>query len=187
MTPEQEIFLELAVIKQKKYAEISKELNVDRKTLSEWEVQLKPLMKNLSNLRKIWIKKFKTTDFNKFKIWYESTQKKCYYCKITEQDIELLLRHNLIKTKRIKTRGKKLEIERLEPNEKYDNLDNLVLCCYWCNNAKTDEFSKEEFINIGQLIGNNWNNRLRKARELEQRFQERFGGEIGITVIKNGD
>lgn len=52
MTPEQERFLELAIIIQAKYSDISKELQVDRKTLTKWEVELKPEMQRLSTLRK---------------------------------------------------------------------------------------------------------------------------------------
>lgn len=58
MTPQQERFLELAVIVQAKYADISSELQVDRKTLGQWEIELKPEMQRLSSLKKIWSKKF---------------------------------------------------------------------------------------------------------------------------------
>jgi hypothetical protein len=35
----------------------------------------------------------------------------------------------------------------------YSILENLCLACYWCNNAKTNYFSFEEFKLIGvQLI-----------------------------------
>jgi hypothetical protein len=27
------------------------------------------------------------------------------------------------------------------------------MACYWCNNAKTDEFTAEEFKPIGEAIG----------------------------------
>ena len=95
----------------------------------------------------------------------ESTERRCHYCKITEDEIDQLIRKNLITTKRLTTRGRKLEIERLSPNEFYDNLNYLVLCCYWCNNAKTDEFTSEEFEQVGRLIGIIWKNRLEKAKE----------------------
>ena len=70
-----------------------------------------------------------------------------------------------IYTKRIATRGRTLEIERLLPNQPYDDLNNLVYCCYWCNNAKTDEFTAEEFQLIAQVLKIIWSNRLKKARE----------------------
>ena len=36
-------------------------------------------------------------------------------------------------------RGLSIEIDRLNSNKEY-SLDNVVLACYWCNNAKTDEY-----------------------------------------------
>ena len=54
-----------------------------------------------------------------------------------------------------------LEIDRKRPNEEYTT-DNSVLCCYWCNNAKTDEFCATEFKAIGEEIGKIWRKRLSK-------------------------
>ncbi|WP_188117205.1 hypothetical protein [Campylobacter concisus] len=34
------------------------------------------------------------------------------------------------------------------------------MACYWCNNAKTDEFSPEEFKPIAEGIREVWNKRL---------------------------
>jgi len=44
-------------------------------------------------------------------------------------------------------------LDRKDPKETYDNLDNLVWCCYWCNNAKSNFFTEEEFKPIGKSIG----------------------------------
>lgn len=33
------------------------------------------------------------------------------------------------------------------------------MACYWCNNAKTDEFSAEEFAPVGKEIGEIFKNR----------------------------
>lgn len=165
MTEQQEKFLKLAVIDQVKYHDISRELNVGTKTLSIWWDELKTERELLSKQRQIWKNKCTTTSFQDFKAWIESTERRCHYCKITEDEIDQLIRKNLITTKRLTTRGRKLEIERLSPNEFYDNLNNLVLCCYWCNNAKSDEFTSEEFQQVGRLIRNIWENRLEKAKE----------------------
>lgn len=62
-----------------------------------------------------------------------------------------------------KDRGWKLEIDRLDSNFEY-RPSNTVMCCYWCNNAKTDEFTRDEFMEIAKAIRNVWNNRLRTAR-----------------------
>jgi hypothetical protein len=37
---------------------------------------------------------------------------------------------------------------------------NLALCCYWCNNAKSDEFSAEEFQPVAEALGQVWRQRL---------------------------
>jgi 5-methylcytosine-specific restriction endonuclease McrA len=87
--------------------------------------------------------------------------RECNFCSIKESEIDKLILSKKINTKRLGTRGKKMEIERLKPNEGYVK-DNIALCCYWCNNAKTDEFTAEEFRPIGKLIGQTLKNRLNK-------------------------
>lgn len=147
------------------YPKVAAQLDVKRPQLTQWKKDHKTRYSELAEIRQIYLRKeFKSITPREFLIWYEETVRVCRYCKITEQDIALLIKHGQIKTKRLTTRGRKLEIERREPNEKYDNIKNLTYCCYWCNNAKTDEFSEAEFLYIGQLIGNNWNNRLRAIR-----------------------
>ena len=60
-------------------------------------------------------------------------------------------------------RGWKLEVDRLNSNFEY-NSDNCVMACYWCNNAKTDEFSKDEFKIIGNAISLVWKSRMNDNR-----------------------
>ena len=52
-----------------------------------------------------------------------------------------------------------MEVVRIELNKGYEE-GNLVLSCYWCNNAKTDEFTATEFKPIGELIGQTLKARL---------------------------
>ena len=56
-------------------------------------------------------------------------------------------------------RGWNLEIDRLNSNFEYKP-DNCAMACYWCNNAKTDEFTEDEFMVIGEAIKNVWRERL---------------------------
>jgi hypothetical protein len=49
-------------------------------------------------------------------------------------------------------RGLHLEVDRKSCNGQYSP-DNCVLACYPCNNAKSDVFSYEEFLEIGETIG----------------------------------
>lgn len=157
-------FLKLAVVEQVKFDEIAKILCVDKAEVSKLWEKYKEDREYLSNLRKIWKSKFKNVStyesFWDFKKWHEETDKICCYCKITQEEINLLREKNLIETKR--SRGFKLEIDRKLPNQEYDNIDNLVFSCYWCNNAKTDEFSYEEFLPIGKEIEIIWRKRLSK-------------------------
>lgn len=83
----------------------------------------------------------------------------CGYCGISEKQIEYLIERNDIKTKRLATRGRTLEIDRIRPHSGYKK-ENIILSCYWCNNAKTDEFSLQEFELIAKGINNSFSERL---------------------------
>lgn len=85
--------------------------------------------------------------------------RKCYYCGITVDEIEMLSAQQEIFKKN--ERGWVMEIDRKSPNKEYSN-DNCVAACYWCNNAKTDEFNAVEFKPIGKEIGKALRNRLNK-------------------------
>lgn len=83
----------------------------------------------------------------------------CEYCGITVTDVERLVeKHQLYKKS---LRGWTLEIDRKNSNYEYTK-DNCVMACYWCNNAKTDEFTYEEFKIIGKGIKKVWGSRLKK-------------------------
>ena len=82
---------------------------------------------------------------------------KCFYCETTIEEINELGKQAKVRKKNY--RGWKLEVERLKPNFEY-SFENCEMCCYWCNNAKTDEFSAEEFKKIGEEIGRIFKKRL---------------------------
>jgi 5-methylcytosine-specific restriction endonuclease McrA len=162
LTDKEREFLRLAVIRQQKYVDIEKEKGINRRELSEMWESLKKEREELAALLRIWKsknKKFDELEFEKFLEWTESTPKQCHYCKITETDLNKLWSKNELMTKR--ARGRKLEMERKEPNEPYSNIDNLVYACYWCNNAKTDTFTHDEFKPIGKVIQQVWEARLK--------------------------
>ena len=83
----------------------------------------------------------------------------CFYCKITKEEIKELANNKKLYKKN--ERGWNMEIDRKKPNFEYTK-DNCVASCYWCNNAKTDEFDDVEFEPIGKLIGETLKNRLEK-------------------------
>jgi len=99
--------------------------------------------------------------FEKFKLFLqlENEDRCCKYCKITEDQIIKLGLNNGLNKKNL--RGWSLEIDRKNSNLEY-TFDNCVLACYWCNNAKTDEFTEDEFVEIGKEIAKIWNRRLVK-------------------------
>lgn len=71
----------------------------------------------------------------------------CHYTGLSDFDFEEMRKNGKIKTKN--ARGRFMEIDRLNSNREY-YMDNIVLCCYWANNAKTDEFTYPEFV---QYVG----------------------------------
>ena len=89
----------------------------------------------------------------------------CVYCKITIPMItELANRQQLFKKN---YRGWSLEVDRKNSNYEYSP-DNCVMACYWCNNAKTDEFTHEEFMKVGEKIREIWQDRLNKSSTNEK-------------------
>jgi 5-methylcytosine-specific restriction endonuclease McrA len=106
-------------------------------------------------IRTLWRSKNTVKPFEAFYKWYMQQDQKCCYCGITEQEIEHLFEitkratgEPLTKSKR----GRHLELERKSPNKGYDDFKNLALACHWCNNAKTDTFTEEEFKLVGRAI-----------------------------------
>jgi hypothetical protein len=107
---------------------------------------------------------FKTVTIEQFEEWFnaEVFKKGCHYCGTTnERSLELYqmqrtgLRPDATRGGK---RGKRLELDRKNPNLPYDDLKNIVWCCYWCNNAKSNFFTEDEFKPIAIAIGKALNN-----------------------------
>ena len=110
--------------------------------------------KKVGNIwRKFTIPKLASTkelDPTKYKISDENIEKmikdaQCYYCGVTIRQINQLAELGKLFTKR--SRGYTMEIDQIDAFGGYTD-KNCVACCYWCNNAKTDEFIKAEFKTI---------------------------------------
>ena len=103
-----------------------------------------------------------TTDyfpFGEFEKIYDLDPKKriCHYCNVSDDEISKLRSRGKIFSK--VNRGYTMEIDRLRPNNEYSK-ENCVLACYWCNNAKSDEFTADEFSeHIGPGIESIWGER----------------------------
>ncbi len=84
---------------------------------------------------------------------YQEQNGSCCYCGMSEDKVKRLV-VDLVKSKRARTRGTHLEIER-----KYSSVGkneysptNCALCCYICNNAKSDIFDPKQFKPISKAI-----------------------------------
>lgn len=97
--------------------------------------------------------KFPKSKFNKL----VNETASCYYCGTTKEQFDKLYHAHKIFKKT--ARGFNFEIDRKEPNKEYTE-SNCVMTCYWCNNAKTDEFNAEEFKPFGAVIGKILKNRI---------------------------
>lgn len=93
-------------------------------------------------------------DFDAFYNWYNAEEKICKYCGLTEEESQKIVMTSILKSNRFpengkigqgKSRGVWLEVDRLEPKGQYSR-ENAVLCCYFCNNDKSDVFSGQEYL-----------------------------------------
>jgi hypothetical protein len=116
-------------------------------------------IKRLYNSKKPEIEK-PWPSFEEFLEWYEKQPQKCCYCGISEPELARLIDSGRLYSKRLPTRGRHLELERKIPDLPYDKFDNLTLACYWCNNAKTDTFTADEFKKVGDVFRQIWQYRL---------------------------
>lgn len=132
------------------YQSIVKYKEVDKGSLKIYE--FKECFKKYFNMTLI-PSKF----LNKFK-----ENRKCAYCGVPEDKLGLLytVRNG---------RGNRLEYDRIisrdnvSSNKIAYSLDNIVLACYWCNNAKTDTFSPKDFKPIARGINQVWNEKLKQT------------------------
>lgn len=102
---------------------------------------------------------FVNATVDEFLEWFKNSnfEKGCHYCGTTNEKSFELYQLQRTGKRHDATRGgkrsKRLELDRKDPSQPYDNLKNVVWCCYWCNNAKSNFFSQEEFEPIAKAIG----------------------------------
>ena len=162
MTDQQKEFLYLCIVEQLDYKTIAERLDLPNSTLTNWYEDLKDERLAIASIRNLWTRKKIKMAFSDFYKWYLSHERKCFYCDITEPQIKELIDSGRLTTKRLATRGRKLELDRKQPDLEYDNFDNLAFACYWCNNAKTDTFTEEEFLKVGKVFKEIWKQRLER-------------------------
>lgn len=145
------------------------------------KTRIKELLRNeLKPLKDKYIDRFKNIfPIDSFKNMRDDTTI-CSYCGISLAQIEELGKRGKLNNKRSDTRGYTLEIDRKLPNLEYSE-ENCCMACYWCNNAKTDEFSPKEFKPIAEGIRKAWNERL------EAIWEEGCGFEKECTFNENAE
>lgn len=80
---------------------------------------------------------------DEFVEWYNSQDKICVYCGLTEEEfIKAFQPH-------YKRKMKRLTVDRKNNDEGY-TLDNIVLACHRCNSIKSDWFTYEEMKEIAK-------------------------------------
>ncbi len=127
--------------------------------INQWNKTQSNIRKELQKyyVENIFPKLFPYPDF----VAFITENKECHYCGISVDKINDLIEKKKIYKKHI-TRGWTLEIDRKEANKEYLK-ENSVMCCYWCNNAKTDEFSEGEFLKVGKVIKEIWAERIKNV------------------------
>lgn len=106
--------------------------------------------------------------FEKFdEFWNPNNSRTCGYCGVSEGNIEELKKQKKIQTKRFYSRGKTMEVDKIKADGEYE-VENIILACYWCNNAKTDEYNLTEFKEIAMGINAVWSKRLVKNIEFPE-------------------
>ncbi len=171
LNKEEQEFIDLVYIQLKTFQETAEKLNIAYSRVQELNIELGKEWRPITKVRDKWkIKEKKNLEENPteyikgnfwdFYDWVKTTVESCHYCGITQAELNQL--HLLEVENKRKTRGKTLEIDRKKANEPYSNIPNLTYACYWCNNAKTDTFTEEEFMQIGAAISTIWKQRLGK-------------------------
>jgi hypothetical protein len=85
-----------------------------------------------------------------FLAWVQARPRECYFCRITEPNLEALgLKSSIGLTVAA------LGVDRLDNNGDYA-LNNIALCCYGCNKAKGNVFTTEEMLLLGPAVAQVW-------------------------------
>lgn len=79
--------------------------------------------------------------------WYDKQNESCNYCGITKNELHKIVEKrngNLTLNQKTKRSKGTLEIEKLNPQKGY-TFDNSVLSCPFCNNAKSNLISENDW------------------------------------------
>lgn len=148
-------------VKSRKYDISDWQRLFDRSFDKYWEYKLEGQKNDLnkndckSAYKEIFKEMLPKDKFNE-KFFGKNSIRRCVYCGINEDQLS-----DICKQSKRSGRGERLEYDRIDDDEDEDyKLENVELACYWCNNAKTDEFSPNEFKEIARGISEVWKKRL---------------------------
>lgn len=85
--------------------------------------------------------------------WRKEVVLECFYCRISQKELKLVG----MKSQTQKIVGV-LGIDRLDSNKGY-TVENIVPCCFTCNQVKSNRFSPKEMQIIGTAIKAVWEGR----------------------------
>lgn len=91
-----------------------------------------------------------------FATWFDQQPRSCHYCGINEDDLPHLGLHT-----QMGLPLQRLGIDRIDNHHPYD-VDNIVLCCFACNKARSNTFASSEMVVIGGAIAAVWQQRLNR-------------------------
>jgi hypothetical protein len=124
-------------------------MSVTKLNNSENDKRIKQLYSHKKSLGLISERQWKKEDFV---AWYKKKENKgCAYCGLTKEELNIIAKKNLLPSSRSLKRGKSFEVDRINPKGGYVK-KNCCLSCYWCNNAKSDVFTFDEFKPIGEAM-----------------------------------
>lgn len=148
--------------KSRKNRNITDYINENINTIYKTVLGGQKLRIGIKKLKRIFNNSYKTAfmEISTFEKAY-GLNRKCGYCGISEKQINILIDQNKIFTKRLVTRGRRMEIDKIKAEGFYEE-DNIILSCYWCNNAKTDEFTLNEFKEIARGINKTFEFRIKE-------------------------
>lgn len=151
---EKKEFLIQHLTEGKSYQQISDENCVPRSQLTKWwdeSLSLRGDIKRANQLftgRKdnlVFVKFYKLGK-RKFCEWYLKQPKKCTYCGIEEEKLQIIfdVENGILHTKR--NRGRVLELERKNAKNNEYSPENCAMACYLCNNHKSDLISEKDHL-----------------------------------------
>jgi 5-methylcytosine-specific restriction endonuclease McrA len=96
-------------------------------------------------------------DLPEFAAWFAGQERSCAYCRVPEEYV----RHLRLRTQ-VGLPLQRLGVDRVDGGRGYE-IDNIVLCCFACNKARSNTFSAAEMEITAKGISKVWTMRLEKA------------------------